>query len=278
MSATKKKTIKFTALMTVFILTVAYFSLLTPTSAYFYKEFNEQDATIKFSLLDFNVTDNTVENGIFEGEYELKFKGATKFADYGEKLFDEVAITKEFTVTNTGVDAKILPRVTLHDDSAANGLKYMVIFEDSEAEAVSEETSDNVEVEKETVTKGKLKEEIESRLELFPETTTQEGETSTEPTIGYSAAVSKLDAFNEIKSVELKSGESVNVKIIFWAEYTDIVNVKGESTWQDAGSIENISYQCTIEMIASQLSEEDAAVTTALAEVPTWKTTTAENQ
>ncbi len=272
MSTAKKKTIKFTALMTVLILTVSYFSLLTPTSAYFYKEI-DKDGTITFSLLEVN-------NGerIFDEEITLKFKGATKFADYNEKLFDEVAEVREFTVTNTGVDAKILPRITLHGDSAKNGLKYMIVTSApySGAKTVSEETSGSESVETEAITKGELKKEIESRLNLFPEKTTQEGETTEVPSIGYSDAVSTLDSNNEIKSIELASGESVDVKIIFWAEYTDIVNEKGESTWQDAGNVETIPYQCTVEIIASQDNNE--AVTKALDEVPTWETTTAENQ
>lgn len=273
MSTSKKKTIKFTALMTVLILTVAYFSLLTPTSAYFYQEFNFENDGITFSLLEVNDGER-----IFDEEVTLKFKGATKFADYGEKLFDEVAEVREFTVTNTGVDARILPRITLHNDSEKYGLKYMIVTSDpyvAGPEAVSEESSDSESVESETITKGELKKEIESRLNLFTEKTTQEGETTEVPSIGYSDAVSALNSNNEIKSVKLTSGESVDVKIIFWAEYTDIVNEKGESAWQNAGIVETIPYQCTIEIIASQDNNE--AVTEALKEVPAWKTT-AESQ
>lgn len=272
MSTAKKKTIKITALMTALILTVSYFSLLTPTSAYFYKEI-DKDGTITFSLLEVNDGER-----IFDEEVTLKFKGATKFADYGEKLFDEVAEVREFTVTNTGIDARILPRITLHNDSAKYGLKYMIVTSDpyvSGPEAVSEESSDSESVESETITKGELKKEIESRLNLFTEKTTQEGETTEVPSIGYSDAVSALNSNNEIKSIKLKSGESVDVKIIFWAEYTDIVNEKGENAWQNAGIVETIPYQCTIEIIASQDNNE--AVTEALKEVPEWKTT-AESQ
>ncbi len=288
MSTSKKKTIKFTALMTVLLLTVTYFSLLTPTSAYFYQKFDFENNGITFSLLDFEVTDNTVENGIFEENYDLEFEGATKFADFDEKLFDEVAIVKEFTVKNAenGVPAKVIPRVHLYDNAGEKGLKYMIFTPDSEPETVAEENSgDEPVVEKVTLPKGELKSDIERILNLFP------GEATS---VDYSSAVSALDKHNDESNhiVELAPGESVDVKIVFWAEYdaiistldenkvvVDGVTLSGEEAWQDAESVTSVSYKCSIEFVASQLSTNDEAVTTALAEeAPTWKETTTVNQ
>ena len=272
MSTSKKKTIKFTALVTVLLLTVTYFSLLTPTSAYFYQEIDFENDGITFSLLDFNVTE---ENRIFEEDCELKFDGATKFADFDEKLFDEVVIIKKFTVTNAanGVPAKVMPRVNLYENAGDNGLKYMISMSKDVAETVEEETSGEV-TEAEEITKGPIKSRVEETLDLFPE-----GATSVE----YSDAVSKLDDYNSASNhiVELAPGESVNVEIIFWAEYDEAMSAAGgEDIWQDATSVTSVPYKCSIEFIASQLSDGDEAVTEALAEeAPAWKeTTTADNQ
>ncbi len=263
MSTSKKKTIKFTALMTVLILTITYFSLLTPTSAYFYKEISDE-GKIKFALLEVNDNEK-----ILDGTEEIQFKGATKFADFDEKLFDEVAKIKEFTVTNTGeVPAKVMTRVTPEGDSAKNGLKYMIImsepYTESPAEQVSEENSENAETT--TLPKGEIKKEIESRLDLF---------TGEETSVEYSQAVSKLDAHNEITNniKTLNVGQSVDVKIYFWIEYDEVMSAAGGvNAWQNAESVTSIPYSYNIEMIASQLSENDEAVTEALK--PATETTT----
>ncbi|MBQ2828147.1 MAG: hypothetical protein IJF20_02780 [Clostridia bacterium] len=283
MSTSKKKTIKFTALMTVLILTVAYFSLLTPTSAYFYQEFNFENDGITFSLLDFDVTE---DNEIFKEDCNLKFKGATKFADFDEKLFDEVVITKNFTITNVknGVPAKVFPRIHLYEGAGDKGLKYMVSVSKTPfdsptpTEVASEEGGvEETTTEKTEIPKGPIKSEIENKLGLFP------GEATS---VDYSIADSTLAAYNapENHIVELAPGESVYVKIYFWVEYDKVMSAAGETTgkWQDAESVVSVPYKCSIEFIASQLSEEysDEAVTEALnAEAPTWKETTiADNQ
>ncbi len=288
MSTTKKKTIKFTALMTVLILTVTYFSLLTPTSAYFYRQI-DSGGIIKFSLFDVDITKG---NEIFEKTEELKFKGATKFADYDEKLFDEVAVVKTYTVTNTGeVPATVATRVTPLKDSAKNGLKYMIIvsepyYASSKPEPMSEEAGDTTEENSSTaettteLPKGELKSEIESLLNLFKDSTT----------VKYSDAVSVLESYTDTSNhtrvletgttsstdageTKLPEGQSIDVKIIFWAEYDEVMNAvstedtSGEQIWQDAMNIASVDYSCRIEMIASQVKDEavsDALTTTAV--------------
>ena len=160
MSASKKKTIKFTALMTVFILTVTYFSLLTPTSAYFYQE-QTSDGEITFAF--FNVTDNnTEETKIFDETVGLEFEGATKFADLDEILFDEVTIEKEIIVTNdeNGVNARIYVDVIPDDYSEENGLKYITFVEkitnEPDSQSDEDETGDSPDTPvPEELTKGK---------------------------------------------------------------------------------------------------------------------------
>lgn len=261
--------------MTVLILTVTYFSLLTPTSAYFYKEVSD-GGHIKFSLFQVNNGDEDILSEIAD----IKFKGATKFADFDEKLFDEVAEVKTYTVTNTGnVSARVITRVTPLGTSADDGLKYMIIMSDPytspQAEPASEEDS-NV-AEKTTLPKGDWKKEIESRLTLFS------GEATS---VDYSVAVSALDAHNaptkqtrvlNAKTAEIAVGQSVDVKIYFWAEYDEVMDavteedstLSGEEIWQDATNVASVDYSCKIEMIASQ--DKDEAVVEALE-------TTTENQ
>lgn len=250
MSTAKKKTIKFTALMTVLILTVTYFSLLTPTSAYFYKEVSDS-GHVKFSLFQVN---NGKEDILSHIE-DIKFKGATKFADFDEKLFDEVAEIRTYTVTNTGeVPARVMTRITPLDGSAEKGLKYMIVasdpYSESEPEQISEENSE--ETEKTTLPKGKIKEEIESRLELF----------TNETAVSYATAIDALNAHNAIEknTRTLQKGQSVDVKIYFWAEYDEVMSAAGgEEIWQDAESVTSVAYSCKIEMIASQDKDEAVA-------------------
>ena len=260
MSTAKKKTIKFTALMTVLILTVTYFSLLTPTSAYFYKEVSDS-GHIKFALFQIN----NGEEDILSHIEDIKFKGATKFADFDEKLFDEVAEIRTYTVTNTGnVPARVMTRITPLDGSGEKGLKYMIVASDpytaSEPDEAAEENTDTAE--ETTLPKGEIKQEIESRLELFTEA----------ETIEYSTAIEALNKYNSVENnmKTLNTGESVDVKIYFWAEYDEAMSAAGgEAVWQDAESVTAVNYSCKIEMIASQ--DNDEAVTDALE-------TTTENQ
>ncbi len=271
MSTAKKKTIKFTALMTVLILTVTYFSLLTPTSAYFYKEVSD-GGHIKFSLFQVNNGDEDILSEIAD----IKFKGATKFADFDEKLFDEVAEIRTYTVTNTGdVPARVMTRITPLDGSDEKGLKYMIVVSDpyggeaSTTETTTTETTTAETTTTETTTtetailpKGEIKEEIESRLELFTNATA----------VSYATAIDALNVHNAIEknTRTLKTGESVDVKIYFWAEYDEVMSAAGgEEIWQDAESVTSVGYTCKIEMIASQ--DKDEAVVEALE-------TTTENQ
>lgn len=247
--------------MTVLIFTVAYFSLLTPTSAYFYQEFNFENDGITFSLLDFGVTE---DNEIFKEDCNLKFKGATKFADDDEFLFDEVVITKNFTITNAekGVSAKVFPRIHLYEDAGDRGLKYMVFVSKTPFDTPTPAEEGEVE----EITKGPIKSKIEKRIEDMV------------------SCENKDPNAPENNIVELAPGESAYVKIYFWVEYDKVMSAAGETTekWQDAESVVSVPYKCNIEFIASQLSEEynDEALTEALnAEVPTWKeTTVADNQ
>lgn len=274
MSTAKKKTIKFTAFITLLILSITYFSLLSPTSAYFYKT-ETLDADITFA--SFDVKQDRV---IFDNESELKFKGATKFADFNELLFDDVAIIKEVTLTNEGdAPARILTRVTPDDESVEKGFKY-IVFSEKNQTTVPEETTtsdgtatvaDETTTAVETTTsakvqKGSMKDKIEKTLGLTADTNKE-------------TAVNLLNAYNEVQSknddIVLKKGESAKVTFVFWAEYDEVVGkvTGGLDTWQNAADVEKISYNCHVEIIASQ--DEDKAVSSIFETTTVEETTVA---
>ena len=222
MSTAKKRTIKYVSLVASLILVISYFSLLSPTSAYFYKT-ETMDTELKFAMFD-------VEQTLFENEDDLKFKGATKLYDAGELLFDEVAIVKEITLENQGeAAARILVNVKPEEESVEKGLRYIAFVEKIEGtpETVAEgedETTTPAKVEK-----GSIKKELETLFEINSDST-------------YEDVEDKLNAYNEeFKKNDdtiLKPGESAKVRIIFWVEYGAVQTVAGgESNWQNAGEI-----------------------------------------
>lgn len=265
MSTAKKRTVKYTAFATLLVLTLTYFSLLSPTSAYFYKTETKQ-TTIEFAAFDVDA-----EQTVFDNESVLKFKGATKLCDTEELLFDDVALVKEVTLVNSGkANARILTHITPDADSVSKGLRYIAFIEklENEPETVAEgeeETTTSVKVEK-----GAIKTELEALLEITPESS-------------YEDVEAKLNAYNEAfrknDDILLAPGERAKVKIIFWSEY-DPVQAAADTAagtsgaWQNAGSIENIEYLCHVEIIATQ--DNDEAVTSLFEEKTTVENTTVE--
>ncbi len=260
MSTAKKRTVKYTAFATLLVLTLTYFSLLSPTSAYFYKT-ETKETTIKFAMFDVDA-----EQTVFDNESILKFKGATKLCDTEELLFDDVALVKEVTLVNSGeADARILTHITPDADSVSKGLRYIAFIEklENEPETVAdgegETTTTPVKVEK-----GAIKEELETRFGITSESSHEEIE-------------SKLNAYNEEfrknDDTLLAPGERAKVKIIFWSEYDPaMTSAGGEAVWQNAGDLENIEYLCHVEIIATQ--DKDEAVTSLFEEKTTVEEST----
>ncbi|MBE6783077.1 MAG: hypothetical protein E7536_03605 [Ruminococcaceae bacterium] len=264
MSTAKKRTIKYVSLVASLILVISYFSLLSPTSAYFYKT-ETKETTITFEMFD-------VEQTLFENEATLKFKGATKLCDTEELLFDEVAIVKEITVKNNnrvdGASARILVDITPLEKSVENGFRYVAFIEKitNETETVADGEETNT-----VVSKGAIKTELETLFEIDENSTPEDIE-------------AKIDAHNEAlrntngndNKTILAPGESATIRIIFWVEYDNVLSYitnsedipgTGESVWQNAGEIVNIEYPCQIRIIATQ--DNDEAVTDALTEKET---------
>lgn len=262
MSTAKKRTIKYVSLVASLILVVSYFSLLSPTSAYFYKT-KETDTTLQFAMFD-------VEQNLFENKDKLKFDGATKLCDFDEKLFDRVAIEKTITLENVGeADARIIVDIAPTEKAKENGLRYYAEFitvEEPETdtpetvadgEEITETTTEEV---TETTTasgivKGALKSELESKFGI-------------DASSSHESVEAKLNTHNAQFAdsyVTIAAGEKATVRIIFWSEYDPAQNAAGgESIWQNAGEIANIEYPCNIRIIAVQ--DNDEAVRDALTE------------
>ena len=245
----KKKTIKFTALMTVVCVIVAYFSVLSPTTAYYYKS-DEQSLELQFSLFD-------VRQTLSDRAINFDLKAATKFEDFGENLFDEVVYTQTVTAKNAGnVPAKLYVDVEVPQESASNGLKYIIIFnkipmEEPVVTEVGETTTaapvTTVPAPSGTV-KGALKSEIESILNAY--------NSAFVDGISESNAVDILDGYNEShkmfnKAPLIEVGETVEVKVVFWAEYGNI-----ENTLKNTDVISNYTYNANVTVTAAQNTED----------------------
>ena len=264
MSTAKKRTIKYSAFAAALILIVAYFSLLSPTSAYFYKTQSLEETSITFAMFDVDADPQT----LFENKDELKFKGATKLCDTKELLFDEVAIVKEVTLTNAGeASARILVDITPDKESVTNGLRYVAFVEKVGTETVEEgeeTTTSN------KVTKGALKQELETVFEI----TEGSKQSDIESEINAHNEALRNTNGNDNKAI-IAPGKSAKVRIIFWVEYDAAQNAAGgKDKWQNAGEIVNIPYPCNIRIIAVQ--DNDKAVEDALTEATTAEETTVE--
>jgi len=245
----KKKTIKFTALMTALCVIVAYFSVLSPTTAYYYKS-EEQNLELQFSLFDIRQT-------LSDRAISFDLKAATKFEDFGENLFDEVVYTQTISAKNAGsVPAKLYVDVEVPQESASNGLKYIILFNEipREVPQITEVGETTTASPVTTVpapsgsVKGALKSEIESKLNAY--------NSAFVDGVSESSAVMILDGYNEsLKAFSyaplVPVGSTVEVKVVFWAEYGII-----ENTLKNTDVISNYTYSANVTVTAAQNTEE----------------------
>lgn len=245
----KKSNIKFISLVTVFALVIAYFAVLSPTTAYYYKS-EEKSVNVNFSLLDVTQT-------VSEVAADVNLKAATKFYDFSELLFDDVCYEQTVTLTNSGdIDAKIYVQVDVPDEDTTNGLRYFIAK--SDIVAPEEETTSCVTSPATALQKGSIKTKIENSLSSFDE--------SFVDGIAFADADAILEAYNEqFVSFDdaplLKTGETITIKIYFWAEYDAI------SSELDSDSIVTIEYAPVVNVYAAQNTSEAAPTTSASQQV-----------
>ena len=84
----KSKTILTAVLTALFVLSVGYFALLAPTTAWYYQK---EDRSYDFTFGDFDMDVQWAEQPLAE----VTFRGTTRFADDGEELFDDPLLEME---------------------------------------------------------------------------------------------------------------------------------------------------------------------------------------
>ncbi|MBQ7654856.1 MAG: hypothetical protein IJS17_07280 [Clostridia bacterium] len=231
----KSKNLKFISLVTVFCVVIAYFSVLSPTTAYF-TQTDTQTIDVSFYNLSASQT-------ISQTALNFNLKAATKFEDFDELLFDDVVYSQFVKVTNTGdVRAKVYLTVDVPQASVTNGLKY-IVFTTATVTSPSEPSfylpagsDDN---------KGDIKEYIESSLSSFNSSTFRRGVTLED-------AVSVLDTYNTRTRTFntaplLQPQQSLGFQIYFWAEYGNIAG-----TISDTSAISSYSYTANVTVSAHQ--------------------------
>ena len=227
----KQKNIKFIALVTIFCLVTAYFSVLSPTTAYFVDTYSK-NTSISFYLL-------SSEQTVSSSATSFNLKGATKFEDFNELLFDDVVYGQFITVHNIGeIPAKVYIEVTVPNLSAQNGLKYIVIPTSVSSIPPTFSPSGT------NALKGDIKETIENRLYVF--------RNGFVDGVTLNNALTILNDYNaQVKTFStaplLQVGEYVGFQIYYWAQYGNL-----EGTINDTTSISTISYSAQVTVKALQ--------------------------
>lgn len=138
----KSKSILSMTMAVLFTLSVCYFALLTPTSAWFYNS-NELENTFVFG--DFDLGLDLPEDYV---EYDLlKIRASTCFADKGEILFDDAVAVITIHAQNTGnVPARVYVTYDAgefdDDPTSGNnkGLCYFFVGQEVDGDEVSFKT------------------------------------------------------------------------------------------------------------------------------------------
>lgn len=132
----KMKKISASVMAFVLALCVGYFSMMSPTSAWFYNS-GVIDSGDSFIFGDLSVDTKFVTKN------SIVFDGATRFYDPGEVLFDEVINVSEVLVANTGtIPAKINTNVV--NKGSAKGLRWFVYTDGSLVDGSVKKTLESV--------------------------------------------------------------------------------------------------------------------------------------
>ena len=119
----KIKKISAIVMALVLIMCAGYFSMMLPTTAWFYQSQSVSGANNKFVFADFDV------DGDYSIQNTLVFDGATAYQDMEETLFDSVVKVIDIDVENDGgLPARIY--ATVKNESAAKGLRYFYYTDD----------------------------------------------------------------------------------------------------------------------------------------------------
>ena len=119
----KVKKISAIVMVLVLIMCAGYFSMMLPTTAWFYQAQSVSGANNKFVFADFDI------DGDYSLQNTLVFDGATAYRDKDETLFDSVVKVIDVEVENDGgLPARIY--ATVKNESNAKGLRYFYYTDD----------------------------------------------------------------------------------------------------------------------------------------------------
>ena len=119
----KVKKISAIVMALVLIMCAGYFSMMLPTTAWFYQAQSVSGANNKFVFADFDI------DGDYSLQNTLVFDGATAYRDKDETLFDSVVKVIDVEVENDGgLPARIY--ATVENKSSAKGLRYFYYTDD----------------------------------------------------------------------------------------------------------------------------------------------------
>ena len=214
----KSKTILTAALTALFVLSVGYFALLAPTTAWYYQK---EDRSYDFTFGDFDMEVDWAEQPI----QNVTFRGATRFADKGEKLFDQMLHIIKVNATNEG-ESNGSVRVTVLQNGAelpidnADGLRWFV-YEPaanttvkSKIDAMLTAWNPDWPIDYNTMTS-----ELDGGS-VFTDYNQEDGEAESEYETYNTDATEALAQYNK-RGVTVPTGTSVpkSIYIAFWVEY-----------------------------------------------------------
>lgn len=135
----KSKTILTAVVTALFVLSIGYFALLAPTTAWYYQN---EDKDLSFTFGNFNMDAPTLQTGE-QQDLDVTLRGTTRFADAGESLFDEMTHVVKLSATNAStsvmsgnVTIKVKQGGSVLDVDNTDGLKWFIYTPSSVAVTV----------------------------------------------------------------------------------------------------------------------------------------------
>lgn len=218
----KSKTILTAVLTALFVLSVGYFALLAPTTAWYYQK---EDRSYDFTFGDFDMDIDWKETPLTD----ITFRGATRFADDGEELFDEMLHIIKVKVKNEG-ESNGSVRVTVWQNGAelpldnAQGLRWFV-YEKPQANTTVKSKIDDMltawnpgwPIDYNTLT---LTRNAEGATTLFTDYGQVSGEAESKYESYNADALAALTAYNK-RGVTVPTGTTSwkEIHVAFWVEY-----------------------------------------------------------
>lgn len=190
------------------VMCFGYFSVMSPTTAWFYQSQSVSGSNNKFVFADFDIDSD------YSIDQSLVFDGATAYEDAGETMFDSVVKVVDVDVENDGgLPARVY--ATVKNTTQAKGLKYFIYTEDM-------------------MVNGSVKDTIYTALN-----NNVNDKALKEYNVGEDG--------NEGFYVKINPGESKNVKVALWIEYDEcgIETAFADSPWNTLNYGINITMTAT---------------------------------